>query len=153
MKRIFHEKILRINKSENTYESGRGFMVNIVYSESEFKKTHSKEFITGLCFDGNDNVILRVESLELDNPYYVITNNEDDRKALSIIISALVEKNTLYTNFNPHTHSSGNMIFVDVNKDNKHITGIGVDVFNRYVLQESDVTSEKYNNSIIYKAI
>lgn len=150
MRRIFEEKILRIDKVENTYPLCDTDMVGIHYADNSFTDNPNKEFITGICFDSQENIILRMESASLDSPFYVMTNDDEDKYIFRIILKELEIKKSLYLNFNPYVRGKGRMIFLDNESD---VTGIGIDHHGFYILQTIDEDSEKYRNSLSYKKL
>lgn len=151
MKRIFSEKIVKIRKTDNSYSNGKGEMIQIEYNEKDMNSSPEKEFITGICFNKDGDVVLRAESTNLKEPYYIITGNKDDKKALNMIIDVINEKEILYTNFNPYIYGKGKMIFFNPSDDNEAILGIGIESSNKYVIQKIDNNVSKYNNKIIYE--
>lgn len=151
MKRIFGEKIVKIRKTNNSYPNGKGNMIQIEYNKRDMSSSPEKEFITGICFNKDGDVVLRAESINLEKPYYIVTGNRDDKKALNMLLDVINKKETLYTNFNPYIYGKGKMIFFNPSDDSESVLGIGIEISNKYVIQKIDNNVSKYNNKIIYE--
>lgn len=148
MKRIFNKNVSQLILNNNSYKEEQCSMIEIKYKKN---KPQSSIKLTGICFDKNDNLILRFYNEVTGDIFYEINSSNMDKFVAKLIFDYIDNKKILSTNFNPYSKANeGIMIFFDNPNLNNNITGIGLDINNNYIVQIKNNCTPKYSNNIFY---
>ena len=148
MKRIFNKNVSKLVLTNNTYSKGKGPMIEVKYTNNIFETNIT---LTGICFDKEDNLILKFNDRNIKDSYYTIDNSDTNKVVAKLILNYLMNKKTITANFNPYNKANnGVMLFLNYENPHDNITGIGLDINNNYIIQKVNNDTPKYNNRIFY---